>query len=178
MTVPARRSAVRDQRARHVDEREVVLGDRLPANAQRAVVVVPAVRSFDDPATSATAFAAVRDLAATSEVRLDSTQPHRDLGVAIVVSLVEAELLRPTRTARCSKGHGIERLAGHPLVVDVRAGQRDGDRDAASVGEDVTFRSKFSAISRIGPGELPPFGAFTEALSSEAQAQSMPRCSS
>ena len=109
---------------------------------------------------------------------LDAARHNSSLRVVIVVALIETEVLRSTGPAWRGDDHGIERLADHPLVVDVRPGQRDAEYDAAPVGDDVALRSQLSAIGRIGPREFPPFGAFTEALSSEAQAHSMPRSSS
>lgn len=178
VTAPSPRGAVRDQGAGEVHEGEMILGENLPADSQRSKVVVPAVGSLDDPATWSSALARARLLATASEMGLDLAQSDLLLRIAVVVSLVETEMRRPTRTARRSERHGVQCLAGHPLVVNVRAGQRDCDRNSSSIGEHVAFRAKLSAISRIGPGEPPPLGAFTVALSSEAQAQSMPRCSS
>ena len=159
-------------------ERHVVFRLRLPANSQRAEVVVPAVRALDHPATRPAALALASLLAAPSKVGLDAARHNSSLRVVIVVALVEAEILRATRTARRADNHQIERLANHPLIVHVRAGQRDPEHDTAPVRDDVAFRSQLSTIGRIGTRELPPLGAFTEALSSEAQAHSMPRSSS
>ena len=139
---------------------------------------MPAVRALDHPATRPSALAPARLFAASSEMWLDAAHADSGLRVIVVVALVETEVLGSTGAAGRGDDHGIERFADHPLVVDVCAGQRDADRDAATVGQDVAFRSEFSSIGRIGPSEAPPLGAFTEALSSEAQAQSMPRCSS
>ena len=151
---------------------------RLPADSQRAEVVVPAVGALDHPATRPAALAFAWLLAAPSKVRLDAARTNSSLSVVIVVTLVETKVLRSTGPARRGDDHGIERLADHPLVVDVRPGQGDAEYDAAPVGDDMAFRSELSTIGRIGPRELPPLGAFTEALSSEAQAHSMPRSSS
>lgn len=151
---------------------------RLPADSQRAEVVVPAVRTLDHPATRPTALALASILATASKVRLDAARANSSLCVVLVVTLVEAEVLRATGPAGRGDNHRIERLANHPLVVNVCAGQRDAEHDTAPVRDDVAFRSQLSTIGRIGPRELPPLGAFTEALSSEAQAHSMPRSSS
>jgi hypothetical protein len=178
VAAPPPRGAVRDQCAGEVHKCEMILGDRLPTDSQGSKVVVPAVGSLDDPATWSSALARARLLATASEVGFDLAQPDLLLRIAVVVSLIETEMRRPTRTARCSERHGVQCRASHPLVMNVRAGQRDCNRDSSSIREHVPFRAKLSAISRIGPGECPPLGAFTVALSSEAQAQSMPRCSS
>lgn len=176
--VSPRCRAVRNQRAGHVYERHVVCRLRLPADSQRPEVVVPAVRALDHPATRPASLALAWLLAAPSKVRPHAARTNSSLRVVIVVALVETEVLRSTGPARRGDDHGIERLADHPLGVDVRASQRDAEHDTAPVSDDVAFRSQLPTIGRIGPGELPPFGAFTEALSSEAQAHSMPRSSS
>jgi hypothetical protein len=55
----------------------------------------------------------------------------------------------------------VERGTGHPLVVNVGAGQLDADRHAASVGQDVAICAEFCTIGWIGARVVPPFGAFT-----------------
>jgi hypothetical protein len=161
-----------------VNEREIVLRNDLPANAEGAEVVVPAIGAFDDPATGPTFLAASLFLTAATKMEPNTAASDGACGVVVVVAFVEAKIARPTRTPRRPERNGVERFAGEPLVVDVRAGQRDCDRDAPAVGEDVAFRAKLSTICRIGTGKAPPFGAFTEALSREHQFQSIPRFSS
>lgn len=102
----------------------------------------------------------------------------RSARVRVVKAFVEAEVRGATRSARRTKDYGIERRAGHPLVVDVRSGYLDGDRHAASVGQDVAFCAEFCPIGRIGARVVPPFGAFTLALSSEHHFRSTPTRSS
>jgi hypothetical protein len=161
-----------------MNERHVVLRDRLPPDPQGPEVVVPAVGSFNDPSSWAAARAAdERWFSSTTDVWNDSPDAHGLLGIGVVVALVEAEVDR----ARCperAQVDGIKCRADHPLVVDVGAGERDGERNAAPVGQYVPLGSELGAIGRIGTSEVPPLGAFTLALSSEAQVQSMPRCSS
>lgn len=99
----------------------------------------------------------------------------RALGRVRVIGLVEAEIVGTPRTSRRSEWNSVEGRLQPPLVVRVRAGQGDRDGYAATVGEDVSLGAKFRAISWIGSCEAPPLGAFTEALSREAQAHSMPR---
>ena len=156
----------------------MVLCEHLPANAERAEVVMPAVGALDDPASRPTGLAAPLLLATPTKVQLDPAARDLACGVVVVVAFVEAEIPRSAWTARCTELNSVERLPGKPLVVNVGAGQRDGDGNATPVGEDVAFRAKFSTICRIGPGEAPPLGAFTEALSREHQFQSIPRFSS
>lgn len=178
MTITAGRRAIGDHGAGEVNEREIVLRDRFPPNAERAEIVVPAVRALDDPATGTTALAPPRFLAAPTKMQSDTAARDLARGIVVVIAFVEAEVPRSTRSARRTERNSVECFAREPLVVDVGAGQRDGDGDAATVGEDVTFRAKLSTICRIGTGEAPPLGAFTEALSREHQFQSIPRFSS
>lgn len=161
-----------------MDQGQVVLRDHLPADAQPAEVVVPAVGALDDPATRLAGLAALLLLASSTKMQPDASTSDLARGVVVVVPFVETEIAWSTWTSRRTQWNGVERLPSKPLVVHVGAGQRDGDGDAAPVGEHVPLRAKLSTICRIGPGEAPPFGAFTEALSREHQFQSIPRFSS
>lgn len=160
-----------------MNEGAVVQGLTFPADAKSAEVVVPAVRPLDDPSTRPTADAAdQRLLSAATNVRDDATCSGFVFGVSVVVPFVEAQVHRPARTSRRTDEDGVERGAHHPFVVDVRSRQGDGERDTSAVSQNVAFAAKFCAIGRIRAGELPPFGAFTVALSREVHAQSIPRC--
>ena len=179
MSIASACGAIGDEGAGHVNEREVVLCDRLPTSAQRAEVVVPAVGALDDPASRTTASAAdQRRLATATNVRSHAAPSSFSLASPIVVAFVETEMARATQPARRAQLDGVECNADQPHVIDVGGGQYDRNRDAAAVAKDVAFRTEFAAIGGIGTGEVPPFGAFTEALSREHQVQSMPRCSS
>lgn len=178
MAIAAGRRAIGDHGAGEVNEREVVLRDRFPPNAERPKIVVPAVGTLDDPATGTTAVAPPRFLAASTKMQPDTTARDLARGIVVVIAFVEAEVSWSTRTTWRTERNSVECFARNPLVVDISAGQRDCDGDAATVGEDVAFRAKLSTICRIGTGEAPPLGAFTEALSREHQFQSIPRFSS
>jgi hypothetical protein len=178
VTITAGRRAIGDHGAGEVNERQVVLRDRFPPNAECAEIVVPAVGALNDPATGTTALAPPRFLAASTKMEPDTTAGDLALGVVVVIAFVEAEVPWSTRTTWRTERNSIECFACEPLVMDVGAGQRDCEGDAATVGEDVAFRAKLSTICRIGTGEAPPLGAFTEALSREHQFQSIPRFSS
>ena len=162
-----------------MNEREVVGGLALVTDEQGAESVVPAVGSFDDPAAGCSANAAhERRFSSTSNVWDHAAITNLALGVRVVEALVQAEVRGATWPAWRPKHDGIERRTGHPLVVDVRGGDLDGDRDAASVRQDVAFCAEFCAIGRIGARVVPPFGAFTLALSSEHHLRSTPTRSS
>lgn len=177
MTIPAGGGPTGDQGAGEVDEGQVVRRFDLPPDAQSTIEVVPTIGSLDDPPPRFTLHAAQRRLAAPSDVGEDATDPDLAFGVGVVVALVKAEVVWTSATAPADR-HGVQRLAYHPLVVDVGAAERHPKRDAASVGDDVTLDPALGTIRRVGTREVPPFGAFTMALSSEAQSQAMPRSSS
>ena len=157
-----------DEGTGQVKEGEVVAADALPANEQSAEAVVPGVGALHHPAARLALHAAEqRLLAAAPDVRRDPASPNGSLRVGVVVALVEAEVPRSARAARRAHDHRVERLGDEPLVVDVGAGDLGGQRDAAPIRQDVAFDAAFRAVRRVRPGEVPPCGAFTMALSSE-----------
>ena len=85
----------------------------------------------------------------------------------VVVALVEAQVFGASWTARAANDHGVEHVADHGSVRHVRSADHHGDRDAASIGQDVPLYAAFRAVRRVRAREVPPFGAFTEALSRE-----------
>lgn len=164
-----------DEAAGEMNEREVVGSLPFVTNEQRAEAIVPAVGALDDPAARLASGATdQRRLAAPSYVRSHAAIPNLFLGVGVVVTLVEAQVLRHQRTSSPAEDDRVERRAGHPLVVDVGSGHLDGERDPARVGQDVAFCAKFCTIGRTGARVVPPFGAFTVALSSEHHVRSTP----
>src|SRR5262249_4066852 len=149
-------------------------------NSQPAEVVVPAIGAFNDPPSrflSANG-PGQRGLPPTSYVGRDVPFACFPLRLCVVVSLIEADVVGSATTTSLGNHDSIERLASHGHVMDVGTGQRHAERDAVSVGEHMALGTEFRTIGRIGPGEFPPFGAFTDALSRDAHAQSMPLTSS
>jgi hypothetical protein len=160
-------------------EREVVGALPLVTNDQAAEEIVPAIGPLDDPAARFSAHAADKGLfSSPADVRDDASVADFAFGVRVVEALVQAEVLGSTRPSWRAKHDGVERRARHPLVVDVRASDLDGYRDAARIGQNVAFCAEFCAIGRIGARMVPPFGAFTLALSSEHHFKSTPTRSS
>lgn len=113
-----------------------------------------------------------------TDVWRDLATPHVVFHVVPVVALIETEIAGTSGSATRAEWNCVEGRRHREFVVPVRGGQCDCDRHAAAVGENVSLCSKLRAISWIGSCEVPPFGAFTETLSREAQAHSMPRSSS
>jgi hypothetical protein len=165
-----------DKGAGQVKKGEVVSSDSLPANEQSAEAVVPGVGALHHPTARLALHAAEqRFLAAAPDVRRDPASSNGSLCVGVVVAFVETEIQRPARAARRAHDHSVKRLGHEPLVVDVGAGDLGGQRNAAPVRQDVAFDAAFRAIRRVRAGEVPPFGAFTMALSSEDHFHWMPR---
>lgn len=147
-----------------------------PADEQTAESVVPGVGALHDPAPRLTAdLADKRRLASTPNVRSNSAEADRGSYVRVVVTFVEAQVLGAPRASRAAHDDGVEHLADHVRVRDVRAGDERGDWHAASVGQDVPFDAAFRTVRRVWTREVPPFGAFTEALSRELHFNAAPR---
>lgn len=179
MTVAPGSGAICDEGAGKVDESEIVLREHLPADAESAKVVMPAVGALDDPATRTTGLAAPLLLAASTKMQVNTATRDLARGVVVVVAFVEAEIPWAARTPRRVERNSVEGLRGEPLVVDVGAGQRNGDGDATPVGEDVALGAKLSTICRIGSGEAPLWAPSPRRCRSrEHQFQSIPRFSS
>jgi hypothetical protein len=141
---------------------------------------VPTIGAFDDPPPwlFPTNGSGEGGFAASPNVRLDATRACFLLWFAVVVALVETDVLGTPWSARSADIHGVEGRTHHVHVVDVGACQRDGQWHALTIYENVAFGAELCAIGRIGPRELPPFGALTLALSRDAQSHSMPTLSS
>lgn len=154
----------------------MVLAFDLPADLQCSEVVVPAVRPLDHPTPRPPLHAAdERLLAATTNVRGDASTTNCLLGIPIVESLIEAQILGPTRSTTSSNTDSIQRRLNEAFVVHVRTSDHDANRDAFRVGEDTAFDARFSAVRGVRPREVPPFGALAMAPSNEHQRRSNPR---
>lgn len=137
---------------------------------------MPRVRSLDDPASRLAADDANEGLlAASSDVRTDPPQPNGRSHVRVVVALVQAEVFRTPRPAGTANDDGIKDIADHRAVRHVGASDQGGEGNATTVGQNVAFDAAFRAVRWIWAREVPPFGAFTEALSRELHFQAMPR---
>ena len=156
--------------------RKIVLCEAFPTHEQPAEAIVPTVRPLDDPAPWESEHASEkRLLASTSNVRRDAAQAHGGFAVLVVVALVEAQVTWTPRSARSAQYARVEHSTNQPLVVHVRCGDHDRQRNSAPVGEHMPFYAEFPAIRRARPRVAPPLGALTMALSSEAKSHLMPR---
>jgi hypothetical protein len=162
-------------RGRDARLRTIAFSLALPAGTKTAKAVVPTVGALDHPPPwPATNTANERRLASSSDVGLYTSIECLQFGVIVVVAFVEADVLGQDRPEHSADGNRVQRCAHHPLVVDVRPGQGERQGNSTTVGQNVAFRAEFSTIGRIRARDVPPLGAFTEALSSEAHCRSSP----
>lgn len=78
-------------------------------------------------------------------------------------------------TAGGAQDNCIKRVSHEPLVVDVRAGDLGRERYAPTIRKNVPLHPSFGAVRRVRTGQVPPLGALTIALSSDAHFHWMPR---
>jgi hypothetical protein len=153
-----------------------VTSGALPAHEQSAKAVVPRVGALNDPAAWLSANASEqRRLSATTDVGDDSSTADCGFRVGEVVALVQAQVHRSARTARPTQDDCVQHLDDQPLVVHVGSRDLRGQRHAAPVRQDVAFDPLFCTVRRVGTREVPPFGDFTIALSSDDHCHLMPR---
>jgi hypothetical protein len=67
-----------------------------------------------------------------------------------------------------------ERLPEQLVVVDVRAGDREPDRDALPLAEQAALRPLFGSVGRVWPQPLPARGDFVIARSAASDSHSTP----
>ena len=86
------------------------------------------------------------------------------------------QLVRPAAGSPrfpCNRWHGVEQVLEGPAVMRVGAAQQEGERGAASVGDEVPLGARLTAVRRVRPGSGPPFLAAMDALSTQARVQSI-----
>ena len=131
----------------------VELGDPIPADGQPPEGVEPGVRPLDGPAENPQA-AAVR-AAATGDRAVDA--PRTKL-VTVLPGVIAAVGQQPVRTSLRPPGFALHRRhridqrdkLGH--VVPVGSGDRDDQRDAATIGQQVAFGAALAAVRGVRTG--------------------------
>jgi hypothetical protein len=118
----------------------VQLRQALVAGAQTAQVVQPGERSLDDPALASQARAVV--CAAAGDHGLDAALARRVPVLVVVIAAVGEQPLGAPTWARDLPGDSRQAVDERQKlgdVVAVGAGQRHGQRDAASVGQQMVL---------------------------------------
>ena len=155
----------------------------LIANLQPAKEIMPAVRPFHHPTSSLEARILLSFLLFLS-ARLDMCDVAATLGrptqLRVVVALVAAEMLARLLLGRRSSNHNrIQRRAEEFHVVPVSTRERDRQRDAVGIREQMSLGAQFAPVGGVFSDFVPPFtGAETITPSSDWKRQSIPRRSS
>lgn len=150
------------------------VGAALPANAEAAKLVEPTEGALDHPAVLAEPASMLG--IALGEDRFDPTASQ--LG-AMCGGVVRSIALHPLRsTARppalaCDRWNPVHQRQQLRHVMTIGRRERNRERDALRVGEDVVFRARFAAVGGVRPRVGPPFSARTEALSTTPRDQSI-----
>ncbi len=128
-------------------------------NAQFAETGEPGMRALDYPPMPPEAFLAFYTATGNAgrDAALLQVTPTADKIVALVRMQLARAFARLAIQARDCR-NGIERLLECHRVVSVRARDRDGEWNAASVYNDVPFRPELSSVCRVGAGFLAPGG--------------------
>jgi hypothetical protein len=131
------------------------------ADEEAAAVVEPGEGALDDPAMPAEP-GAVFGLA-SGDHWFDPALPDEPAVLVVVVAAVcEQRLGSSSRTADAAADgrHPVEKLDQLGDVVAVAAGQRPGQRDAASVYEEMVLAACPAAVNRAGTRFGAPFFAW------------------
>ena len=131
-----------------------------PADQQTPETIEPRVASLDDPSSRALPGVVSQVdgfLTARPNVRGVAAALEELASVGVVVPLVSAEMLPATPGLRTETAHGvtIKRAGDESLVMCVGSGDRQGQRNAASIRKKGTLRAELASVRRIGPGFFP-----------------------
>ena len=138
---------------------------------QTPKAIEPAMCPFYNPAVTAQPLAAVHTAAGNAVTNAPFLQ-----SLAQSLTIVAFVRMHSGRTAQ--ERNGVNRLDQHAAVRNVRRRVQDRQRQTIAVYHKMAFRSLFATIRRVGPRFVPPFGAATDAESTEARSQSMRPASS
>jgi len=111
----------------------------------------------------------------------DATSPALPAAASVIIPLVGVQLVRalawPTAVPGPHARHCVQRGYQHHAVVPVGAAQRNAERRAAGIRDQVAFRARPAAIRRVRADLGTPFFADRLALSRAARLQSSCRAS-
>ncbi len=144
------------------------------ADGEPAEAAHPGEGAFNHPPMSAEFLAAVDPTA--GDAGLDPAPVARAAAAAVVIGLVGVQLagaLAGTPTLASDAWDSVEQGFERHAVVDIGAGQQEGERNPATVGEEVTLAAGAPSVRRVGAGRRTPLLAAMEALSMQARLQSI-----
>ena len=150
------------------------VGTALVADAEPPEAGKPGKAALYDPPVPPETDTAV--CAASGDPGLDAAGLTLTAAAPVVVALVGVQLVRalarPTTASGSHALHGVQRGHQHHAVMPVGAAQRDAERRAAGVRDEVAFRAGPAAIGRVRADFGAPFFAAKLALSRAARLQS------
>jgi hypothetical protein len=140
----------------------VQVGAYLVADAQALELVEPGEGPLDHP----TGFAQARAVgdAATGDERLDPTLPQQAAVLVEVVAPVGEQPAWPRTRASAQAPDRWDRVQERQELCDVMAvaaGQRDGERSAVPVDDQVVLAARPAPVDRRRSGVSPPLSALT-----------------
>lgn len=144
------------------------------ANSQTPKLVEPTVSAFHNPAEDAQS-AAMFGITLCQH-RHDAQPPQAGTVRLRVVSAVALNTLGPspgTPAFALYRRNGVYQRHQLRTVMCIGAGQRDCQRDAVGIRDDMVFRAEFAAIRGIGASFCPPKTARMDVLSTTARDQSI-----
>lgn len=141
-------------------ESQVIDGFLFPPHEQASSAVGPTMCAFDNPASGAAALATNGGIAVTLwHVEYVTPALYDPSNWCALIPLIQAQvLLAASSCAGAIHRDGRQRLGHQFLIVDIRAGNRDAQWYASTIGESGTLDSQFAAIGRVFPCLFPPRG--------------------
>jgi hypothetical protein len=114
--------------------------------------------------------------ATSCDAGLDAAGTALAAAAPVIVAFVGVQLgrttPRPPTVRGPNAGHRIQRGRQHAAVVAIGAAQRDAERRALAVGDEVTLRARPTTVRRVRADLITPLLAGRLALSSAARCQS------
>ena len=144
----------------------------LVADREATKASEPSKGALNNPSVLAQPLAAL-DATARDAV-LDATPEAGASATAVVVGLVGMQLVRAAPRVAALAGHeweSVEQFLERLAVVGVGPGQQKGERDAATVGDEVALGACLTPVRRVRARSGSPLFAAMDALSMQARLQ-------
>lgn len=150
----------------------------LEANPELAETSKPGMCALDDPTMTPEPLTAFDTTAANTG--LDAALSQIAPATSEVIPFVGVQFARPLARLPVQaryRRNGIKRGLECHRIVPIGSRNRDSQRDAACIYDDVSLRSELASVRRVGAGFLAPRGLETLAPSRLARSQSIWSCS-
>ncbi len=150
------------------------VGAAFVADCQATELVEPGEAALDDPAVAAELLGAFD--AASGDPWHDVSAPAGITAAAVIVGFVGVQLVGPlpgTSRFAADGGNCIDQRFERHAVVDVGAGQQNGQRDTLPIRREMAFRAGPPAIRGVRTRGVAPFFAAMDDPSTQARLQSI-----